>query len=77
LVRFQQEADRLSLNTTLTAEEKLRLLKDKYSIGKRERAPAIKNIVVELEPGFFWMELSPQSWEPEATEVIEITNFCC
>jgi hypothetical protein len=33
--RFQQEADRLSLNTSLGPAEKLKLLKDKYSIGKR------------------------------------------
>jgi hypothetical protein len=33
--RFQQEADRLSLNSSLGAAEKLKLLKDKYSIGRR------------------------------------------
>jgi hypothetical protein len=34
--RFQQEADRLSLNSSLGAAEKLKLLKDKYSIGRSE-----------------------------------------
>jgi PI-3-kinase-related kinase SMG-1 len=33
--RFQQEADRLSLNTSLSPQEKNKLLKDKYSIGKQ------------------------------------------
>ena len=35
LNRFRQEADRLSLNTSLSPAEKLKLLKDKYSIGKK------------------------------------------
>jgi hypothetical protein len=42
--RFQQEADRLSLNSSLGAAEKLKLLKDKYSIGRRSYSLRILNI---------------------------------